>query len=1093
MEAEGIADSTGTSSVVADCLHIVNNMLQDNLMTQTLFLEMPYLESHVPQLLRASGIEEGHEAGGGAASERQKRVLKLGLQLVRVLVAELHEGVNDSMLNEMAQRDRARKKHELTKIQSLVARQEALMGAVGELICCLDDTLMDVRLQALDLLRLVSEHNGGAQMILLNMYALPSGRNVLADLVSLDVGNGGDESLVSAAASTLLDTLFHDNEGARMAVLQHIQTPPPPAVPSEGYSADGRNEFSSAPVSAGRVLLDAFVVNTESIVQCGDRDDAETLNAKLVVAWKAGHRLTNLLSGSSYCKELALRVPERYTDPQARAIAGGLFLSRCVQLLRTAPDQELSPMVQSIVFQAKLSVLLLLIHWCHGCRMAVREIVGSVANLSVLVDTLSAKQKAASPRSVAETTQLRGLAALLLGCCLEILHVDEADKVVETASASAVAAIREEEDEAGLQMTRDQLLQMISNRIGLEQFTNALVQFQQTAAILACARASATQSSRVLLTYRAEYDIIDIADANAVGVSSSHEGNAHYLFMLYERGFTIFYREMAERIQKRVMAMYTDFCDGGSLRSAGVDSILSTPASAYQDLIRMQDKRILDLQRQVEELKQREMDRGCQSDVSAVTMPIQDITLVDQPAAERERFEHEKTDVGDKDKRVSESAPEMEARMDDALALVSQQPEEDHKQREQEPAVVCPVSEDVQSSLVSLSSLREQLARVQAELDAEREATRRSRSEVASSEGITACRVLHTEGEAELARRLKQLEELYVECERKDMELAESRQMLEMLVKDQAQAKNDNERLKAQLAEALSTSVRAGEAESNKYERVIDGLTADNGRLESRVDELEVAARAVYVNEQEELWQRMQEAEPADPVVPFALHETALPDNETIRTEAPADGTSREVVSDDQNRSEELLSSQLEELNVLRARVAEMETVAKERDAQAKHALSLQSQVTEYNDQARRDKERYDATVHKLEDDLARALLEKQDAERKAKAIATELENEKEQLLLAKVELDNKLGSCHPVEGADRQDNCKRLDANRSSREPFDIENAHGSTVDDLLILVASLEIQCTVLRERLMEAQGEHAVAAAVELCRQRGAVVSL
>uniref|UniRef100_M4B6I0 Vesicle tethering protein Uso1/P115-like head domain-containing protein n=1 Tax=Hyaloperonospora arabidopsidis (strain Emoy2) TaxID=559515 RepID=M4B6I0_HYAAE len=517
MEAEELPDCTSASlasSVVADCLHIVNNMLRGNLMTQTLFLEMTYLESHVPRLLTVLGSEEQHEGEDAAALEQKKRVLKLGLQLVRILLAGLYEGVNDLMLDEMAQRDRARKNQELARIQSLVARQEVLMGALGELICCCNDTMMDVRLQALDLLLLVSERNGGAQMILVNLYAIPSGRNVLADLVGLDVGNGRDDSPVSAAASALLDTLFSDNEGARMAVLQHVQTPPPQIVSLEGYSTGRSSESSSIPFSAGRVLFDAFVINTESIVQCGDRDDAGTLNLKLVTAWKASHRLTNLLSDSSYCKELALRVPANYTDAQARAVAGGLFLSRCVQLLRIAPDNKLSSVVQSIVFQAKLSVLILLIHWCHHCPKAVREIVGSVANLSVLMDVLSVKQISTSSRSAAETTQLRGLVALLLGCCLEFLRDDEKENIAEMASAAVTAAAPKEE--MGLQLTRDQILQMISNRVGLEKFTNALVQFQQTAAILACARASPTQSSRVLLTYRAEYDIIDVADADDV-------------------------------------------------------------------------------------------------------------------------------------------------------------------------------------------------------------------------------------------------------------------------------------------------------------------------------------------------------------------------------------------------------------------------------------------------------------------------------------------------------------------------------------------------------------------------------------------------
>ncbi|CAI5742076.1 unnamed protein product [Peronospora destructor] len=357
MEAEGLMETGASpaSGVFADCLQIVNNMVRDNLMTQTLFLEMPYLESHVPRILRLAGADGGDENEDTVALERRKRVLNLGLQLVRFLVAGLYSGAKESLLDEMAQRDRTRKSQELARIQSLVARQEALMGAVGELVCFRSDALTDLRLQALDLLRLVSEHNCGAQMIMVNLYASPSARNVLAELVYLDVSIENAGSPVAAAASDFLDVLFQENEGACMAVLQHIQIPPPP--PPTFFGKDGGSGYKSSSVSlsAGRVLFDVFVVNTEFIIRCSESNDAETLNLKLEMAWKASHRLTRLLVDSSYCKELALRVPAEYDDSQARAVAGGLFLSRCIRMLRTTVGEEVSLAVQSIVFQAKLS------------------------------------------------------------------------------------------------------------------------------------------------------------------------------------------------------------------------------------------------------------------------------------------------------------------------------------------------------------------------------------------------------------------------------------------------------------------------------------------------------------------------------------------------------------------------------------------------------------------------------------------------------------------------------------------------------------------------------------------------------------------
>ncbi|KAF1786713.1 hypothetical protein GQ600_22300 [Phytophthora cactorum] len=942
MEVEGLTETGASpaSSVIADCLQIVNNMVRDNSMTQTLFLEMSYLESHVPRILRLSGIDGGDEEEDAAALGRRKRVLKLGLQLVRFLVAELYEGAKESSLDEMAKRDRARKK--------LVARQEALMGAVGELVCCHSDALTDLRLQALDLLRLVSEHNGGAQMILVNLYASPSGRNVLAELVNLDVGNESDESPVAAAASALLDALFQENEGARMA---------------------------------------------------------------LVVAWKASHRLTNLLADSSYCKELALRVPAEYDDAQGRAVAGGLFLSRCLRLLRSS-SEEWSPAVQSIVFQAKLSLLLLLIRWCHGCPKAVREIVGSVTNLSVLVDTLLEKQTSTSQRATSETTQLRGLIALLLGCCLEFLCEDEEEKALKIANTTVTAPA---DEDPGLQMTRDQLLQLISKRVGLERFTDALVQFQQTPAMLTCARASKTQSSRALLAYRATYDI---SDANEAG----EDDEAHYLFMLYERAFTIFYREMAEQIQKRVIAIYTGV-DGGSSRASG-DSGAPNAMGAYQDLIRMQDKQIHDLQRQVEELKQCTVSSGANTNETSSTDQRREQQLMEQLAAQREQFEREKADLEAKTKTMSEAVLEMETRVN-GLTMAYEQLEREHQQRGHELAAARSVIDEDQSSLPS-SNVNEELTALQAELDAERDTNRRLRSEAAVRKGSVTTQALREKSDAELAnaRLMKQLEELRVDSERKDEQLAESNQMLETLTEGQALVKTDNERLKAQLAEALSK------------------LMEDKLRLERRVEELEAAARAAYEKDQQVLQQRIQEVEQAR------------------RASPPASDEPENALPSTRKEPQELVSSQLEELKELRALVVEMESVAKEREAKIQQDSFLQELVAGYDVQSRRDKEKYNATIRELEDELARAFLEKKEAGRKAKAAVKELENEVARLFLAKVELEkdwhfNMVSSAHG-----------------SFRRSVASDNSNDSTVDDLLVLVASLEIQCSVLRETLKETQ---------------------
>ncbi|RLN90479.1 hypothetical protein BBJ28_00021316 [Nothophytophthora sp. Chile5] len=1059
MELEGLGESN--SSVSSDCLQIVNNMVRDNLMTQTLLLDMPYLESHVPLLLRLPDVHEEEE--DAAATTRRKRVLKLSLQLVRFLVAGLYEGRKDTALDELARRDRARKAQDLSRIQSLVARQQALMGAIGELACCQNDALADLRLQALDLLRLVSERNGGVQMILVNLYAWPSGRNVLAELVSLDVGKESDESPVAAAASALLDELFQENEGARMALLQHIHTPPPPPISAGMDDLDSSNQQLSTPPSAGRVLLDALISNVEVVVECNGRDEAEALNGKLMVAWKASHRLASLLADSTYCKELALRVPAQYEDSEARAVPGGLFLSRCLRLLRSPSDEETSTAAfRSMTFQAKLAVLSLLIRWCHRCPKAVQEIVGSVSNLSVLVDSLSEPQTSTSPRDLAETTQLRGLVALLLGCCLEFLTDDEDQQALEL--AKTVAAAQEQED----QMTRERLLEMVSRRVRLERFTDALVQFQQSPAVLACAQASKTRSSRTLLAYRAVYDVDDADEASA-----DREGTeAHYLFMLYERAFTTLYRELAERIQKRIIVIYT----GGDRCPSSQTGVGSGAMVAYQDLIRVQDKQIHELQKQVEKLKLTQGEKRLDSDAAASTKTAGlDQQLEERLVAQREQFEGEKRGLENRIKVMTEAAMEMETRVN-GLSMAYEQLECEHQQHGQELAIVG----GTEGRATVSSNTEAQLAALRAELEVERQANRRLQSEASVTKGDSASRALREKSEAEVAnaRLMKQLEEMRVDSDRKDEQIAECHQMLETLTEGQALVNSDNEKLRAQLTQA-SMNVE-GYANAGEDQSVVESLSEDKARLERRVAELEAAARAAFEKDQEVLQQRILEVEQARRASPpvsedCSAREMAMPNAEKL-----------EEARGDKHQLDNLVLSQLAEIQELRALVLEMETLTREHEAQAQQVAFLQELVAGYDVHTRRDKHKFDATVRELEDELARAFLEKKEAGRKTKAEVKELENEVARLFLAKVELEKEVaGQQHPEE-----DEAPLPAANGSSRRSSTDDD---SAMEDLLVLVASLEIQCSVLRESLLQAQGEHAVAVAVELSRHRGAVVSV
>ncbi|CEG50431.1 vesicle tethering protein [Plasmopara halstedii] len=1056
MEIEGLTEigARDASTVVADCLQIVNNMVRDNLMTQTLFLEMPYLESHVPKILRLSSQDEEHLENESVVLTRRKRVLKLGLQLVRFLVAGLYEGVEKSTLDEIARRDQDRKCQDLARMQSLIARQEALMGAVGELVCCSQDALTDLRLQALDLLRLVSEHNNGAQMILISLYAVPSGRNVLAELVNLDVGMESDESPVAAAASGFLDSLFQGNEGARMAVFQHIHTP---SLLPTSVDVNDINDARSPSLSAGRVLLDSLIENIDYISQYKDHTNVEMLTFKLIGAWKASCRLTNLLANSSYCKELLLRVPAEYSNLQARAVTGGLFLSRCLRSIRSLSGQNQTSAVQSIKFQAQISLLLLLIRWCHDCPKAIREIIGSLTNLSVLIDILSEQHESVSQREISEMTQIRGLIALLLGCCLEFLGEDDEEKALKLAKTDIPATMY---TEPKAQMTRDQFLQMISKRVSLEQLTDSMIQFQQCPTVLACARVSTSQSSRVPLIHRTTYDLSD------TGESSSDNEKAQYLFLLYERSFTIYYREMAERIQKRIIAIYS----GVDSESTVVDSGTSNAISAYQDLIRMQDNQLQSLKRQVIELQEQ---RGTSCNKTA--KELCDQVSLDRFEAQREQFERDKADLKDRNETLSRSVIDLETRLK-GLTVAYELLERENQQSRKE-VDDCSKVDGLQSLLKS-SEVNEELATLQAALDTERDEKCRLRSEAAAGESGSTKLTLGDEPDAELAnvRLVMQLEDLRVENEQKGEQVTECNEMLEMLTEGQALVKTENEMLKVQLAEAQAKLKQYENGCDVNTKSIVDELMEEKVQLERRIDELETAACVAYEQDQEVLQQRIQEVEQArraSPPMSEGLDGTSC-DDENLPTEL----VSSEVHASD-SRINRLVSSQLEEIKELRALVTEMESVATEREAK------IQDRVANFDVESRREKDKYAAKVRELEDELARGFLEKKDSERKAKAAIKELEKEVARLFLAKVELEKELTQYRQVSDEnDVQETTKKLDKSK-------IDNHF--MVDDLLVLVASLEIQCSVLRETLKQYHGEDAVAVAAELSRQRGAVVSI
>lgn len=1196
MEVEGLAES---STVVSDCLQIVNNMVRDNYMTQTLFLELPFLESHVPALLRVKRehIEQGddedeHDMAVAQLAQR-KRTLKLALQLVRFLVAGLYEGARDdddhrrnrkgsSTLDELARRDRERKQVELSRIQSLVARQPALMGAIAELACISttsvassqenadDEVLADVQLQALDLLELMSTGNGGNQIVLVNLRASPSRKSVLAELVRLDVAL--DESPVAVAATSLLDALFRDNESAKMALLQHVHAPPPVD------DGDVTPLAGDAAVSAGRVLLDALVVNAEVIVTSEDGTlSPATIRTRLATVWKASHRLASVLASSGYCKELALRLPSHYEDPEAQPVAGGLLLSRLVRLLTTGGGSsriDWSVARSSAVFQVHVAVIQLLVGWCRQCPKAVAEIVGSISNLSVLLDMMTPLENSVTARARAEHTQIRGLVALLLGSCLEFLVQDRKAEAME--AEVLPPSTRPASSLPPFTTSRGQLLDIISKRVGLAAFTDALVQFQQSAAFVTCARGSSkTQTSRMLLRYRADYDISDLQSGTDMsgqdGENGADDAEDAYLFLLYDKAFTLFYRDMANVIQQRILSVYTasdgDGASGGT--STASSSGGASAIGAYQDLIRMQDKQIHELEQQLRETKEaldaansgrsEHVDARTSSSPGAETTSVAMAMLAANKREESHRrqvedlqheFEKETEALKKHIVEVDKAKGELETRLR-GLTLAYEELEREHQQCQHAAGAQHTKADE---AIIASNLLVEQL---RADLEAERRALRDLEQQAGRAQSPT----------VETIRLRKELEKLRMQLEDKQDDASESRRMLEALNDAQSALKKENAALRSRLGGDASISTgepgdgpemlvrdlyskmvtelqHFGEGYENtvQYDIIgvwhqvvvqMDGLREKLTAATSHIAELEQSARAAYEQDKHLLETRILEVESARQQVP--LHESSH-DIQVHQAHSQDYGqasqrpTSMEGIrplsvatrSDAGNNiqtpsASAVAAAQLVELQELRSLLGEVEAAAKAELAARDATIgTLQERVARFEAQARREKDKYRSTVGELEDELARAFLARKEVERKSKAAVKELENEVARLFLSKVEMEKQLGGGATDAGNESADDRKAAGAFATGGPEeasvafasetiniFDSINnslVHGSTDrdgdgtdddTDLLVMVASLEIECAVLRERLDALGGPHAVEAATERSKELGALV--
>lgn len=511
------------SPVVSDCLEIIRNVIRENGLTQKLLLQTQYLETVLPELLCPPSI------GAMDTSPRvkkeyaqQKRAQLLALQILRFLVSDLYEGIPVSKLDEIQIREREKKHHVRATVQQEIAESSRLMAAISEV--AVDNGWfeeermgMECQLQALDLLVQITDNNDQLQLGIVHLYTLRSRESVVAGLLRLELQE--EEDGVSAAATGFLETLFRENVNVRLGVLQHIHTIPPSVEPTQDC------DKIQAP---GRLLLDAMVASF------GHNTEVDSIGKSDIVAWKAIHRFVALIQDNYDCKRLALRV-----TVEDSALAN-LFFTQCLRFISVESTHS--------DFRLQFAVLKLLILWSIECPDAVHEILCSAANLSILVNNVIGDWKLPQQLSV----QLQSLSACLLGCCLEYTN--------------------------GADMSRKELLTLLTRRIGLNAFSDCLARIR-----------SSLYASKFAGPGSSGWDALDRWEA------SGREG-VLLESALMDKAFASRIGGLLDCVVPRMLRV---FLDPGEDKLSNENHVIQP----YRELIRMQDKEIGQLKGKILEME----------------------------------------------------------------------------------------------------------------------------------------------------------------------------------------------------------------------------------------------------------------------------------------------------------------------------------------------------------------------------------------------------------------------------------------------------------------------------------------------------------
>eukprot|EP00943_MAST-04B_sp_MAST-4B-sp1_P007145 g7145.t1 len=378
----------------------------------------------------------------------------------------------------------------------------------------------------------------------------------VALLFSLALKNKSKQ--IREAAIYAITCYLQDNEGGQISIIGHAITPPP---------VDTIGGLPRAPV-AGSILVQTLVDAVQELEEGTDRYDQI-----LSQFWQSCRILENLCSYDPACKELLLRVP--VTLGEDNAVVGAattLFLpGYLMRALSSSLNNSNSKIHPSISLHYHVSILRFICILLNKSEAAVSSVLGSPSNLKAIFTLLDVKG------GVGEDHRIRrGLGALLLAVSLET-----------TINAKNDSLKGDEFD--------SDVMKLIRNGVGLERFSDLLAGLMQTNAIKSATSETYKRNNKKASVGEDEWEKSNLFDYNfrtfAAGVKESAR---RQLILAFTEPKTPRKNPKGDGVTNQ---------DNDSEKVKADVQALADVLEQYKEMIRVQDKEIETLKKQVHKLK----------------------------------------------------------------------------------------------------------------------------------------------------------------------------------------------------------------------------------------------------------------------------------------------------------------------------------------------------------------------------------------------------------------------------------------------------------------------------------------------------------